>query len=101
MDQARWLVVFSVIICMTGVLTILHRLSATSRNLPGIEQGNTLQPAVNISANKVEHLKTDPVRRKYGRIKFSRPPAHTFAVEGSGDFSRIEAAGRDAGRILK
>lgn len=101
MNQARWLVVFSVIICMIGTLTILSRISSSSKPMVQNEAVKEESPEIVVGPDKAETRKIGPARKKYGQIKFSKPPAHTFAVESAADFSRSEALNSDAGKIIE
>lgn len=101
MDQARWLVVFSVIICMMAALTILSRIHSYSRPVAQNEVVNAPPPVVAVSPERTETKKVGPARKRYGQIKFSKPPAHTFAVESAADFGRSETLNVDAGKIIE
>lgn len=102
MDNARWLVIFSALISMIAVLTFMNRFSTDARVLPAAT------PVIQIAEQKsvVYEPKTDlikrgAVRKKYGQIKFSKPPAHTFAVESNDEFRKMDASQKDSGRILE
>jgi hypothetical protein len=92
MDQARWVGVFSVIICMLVTLTVLYRSSRNTAKIVETAQNSTVESSDSRSA-MVAVSSSDTVsgfreRRKYGRISFPRPAAHTVAVDSDNDFSR-------------
>jgi hypothetical protein len=100
MDQARWLVVFSVVLSMIVTLTLLHRYAGARQT----EQITGLQP-VNQVVKEVPGpvaLKADKTKwRPPAKIEYSEPPPHTFVLETPQDFSLENEEKKSKGRILE
>lgn len=99
MDQARWLVVFSVAVAMITTLTLLHRYStpddADAVVNPGVQSEEI--PAWQNDASGSENSDT-PIRPE--KIKYSKPPGHVFSVENPSKFHQEEEEMKDKGDIL-
>lgn len=86
MDQARWLVVLSVIIVMLTVLTFLSKQAEYPSTVNQTE----------IVQSQQKHKKTEQTTRPYtasrrkirqpsaSNIKYSTPPKHVFAIDTDG-----------------
>ncbi|MDN5280044.1 MAG: hypothetical protein PWR01_4009 [Clostridiales bacterium] len=101
MDQARWIVVFSVIVFMIATLTLLHKFSKPSVEplaKPAEQNESVSLPVVSDQPEKVAQ---PSVMAKPTSIKFSRPPAHVFAVENNEAFARENRESSTRGKIIE
>lgn len=104
MDQARWIVVFSVIFLMMTVLTILHRFSVVETiNRTPIEKSEVLEKTTKGEkvSSSIKHEAGAWKSPAASSIKYSKPPAHVFAVEENVSFIKEEEVKEDKGRILE
>lgn len=100
MDQARWLVVISVIFFMFATLTLLSRLNQPSNKerLMDVVATETLQKD---SAGLTSLVRSKGRRFGKGEITYSKPPEHVFAVDSESDIARNEKNMRTSGKILE
>ena len=104
MDQARWLVVFSVVICMATTLTILKHLYP-QKELNDLERvTNTESVALEIDNSKLPKKNITrfslPSKRRL-KVDFSPPPSHIFATDRISDFNAEAKNMKTKGRILE
>ncbi|MDD3002110.1 MAG: hypothetical protein PHF29_10185 [Candidatus Riflebacteria bacterium] len=103
MDKRRWIIVFSVFLCMTFALGFLktHFKPVESVKKPVIGEGKKND---NFSKKELFEKAVDnaPTRIKdYGEIQYPEPAPHTFAVENSATIERHENEMKYKGKILK
>lgn len=108
MDQARWMVVISVIVCMVAVLTILNR--NFGQIIPAIDANNIVsQPASSTETkhtSQVEALSTGPGKGGWRslvstRLKHRPPAEHTLSVEAPGIARDALLKMETEGRVLR
>ncbi len=98
MDQARWLIVFSVVVCMSLTLGALKYFYGTvpvlaaAESLPE-EPTETSRPSI-----AVEIRAAEPSRLK--EIRFPEPPAHIFSAVSQAENDRESQAFANEGKIL-
>lgn len=97
MDQARWLVVFSVVVMMIVSLSLLHRFSQVEKvevapATPGKTAAASWQSQSQSSSRPVANS---------GKIRYSKPPAHVFSVENSAKFAEEQEQMKDKGKIIE
>jgi hypothetical protein len=97
MDQARWLVVFSVVVVMITVLSLLHRYSRPTNDIV-----DNVDVRVDQSRTALSQQNTEPSTQvgKQGRFKYSTPPKHVFSMEKSSTFVEENKEFKDKGQIL-
>lgn len=102
MDQVRWLVVVSVIFCMIITLTLLQKYSYRQPHSGDPAEINVADTMVQEPENKKMTVKkAGNSLRRYREVKFSRPAAHTFSLEGQGAFSTSEKLIQNEGKIVE
>ena len=99
MDQARWLVILSVIICMTVSLAFLQRIAAKPAVI--VES-----PAADVESKRITAKIPDKVTAaegavNYGQIRFPAPPGHLFSVNSAAEITRENELTRDSGKIIE
>ncbi|MDD3378014.1 MAG: hypothetical protein BWY02_00307 [bacterium ADurb.Bin157] len=103
MDKRRWIIVFSVFLCMTFALSLLKSFYRPAENIKKVVV-NEVKKQNYSSKIKNDDKKRDllPARIKdYGEIQYPEPAPHTFAVENSVAIERNEAEMKYRGKILK
>lgn len=104
MDNARWLVVFSVVLCMAAALTLLSRYSAGLRPAIKASAGETVvavqqRPAeINKPAARKSSRREIP---RYSQISFPRPVAHTLVVEQPREIEKMNESLNVEGQIIR
>ncbi len=98
MDQARWLIVFSVLVCMSltlGVLKYFYGTMPAEPSAAGLSQEpvTTFRPSI-----VVETRATEPSQLK--EIRFPEPPAHIFSAVSHAENERESEAFAREGKIL-
>jgi len=104
MDNARWLVVFSVIFCMAVTLTLLNRYAVGSRQSAPVVGEQKEQTTTTSAATSSKPQENRQARRKAPRfteVSFPRPEAHTFAVESPQEIEKMNAEMKVKGRIIR
>ena len=99
MDQARWLIVLSVVVCMIAVLAFLHRNSRQPEKVAPVSVGSSSSTGSPFVSKYKPPTKSGS--SGFQSVKFSRPAPHTFAVDSSASFSAEETEMKDRGRILE
>lgn len=91
----------SVVLSMTFTLTMLHRFnrSVTTQEVP-LESPELSQPKPVLSDSVVPGRATSGIQR-YGEIRFSKPAAHTFAIDRQNDIAGFEKLLQTEGRIIE
>lgn len=101
MDTARWIVVLSVMFCMTSVLTLLHRnasVASLSKSKTNIESSapstsdNSASSEISFSPNPKKDYSNIP-------IKFTPPPKQIFEMDGAKDLEEERKAFKTEGKI--
>ncbi len=101
MDQARWLIVFSVVICMIATLTILGRIYKPEVIYIDSESGEVAQKTVNeVEAQDFSYEPKAWKTRKNKNIKYSPPPKQVFAVESPTAFQDESRRISEDGKII-
>ncbi|MDD3147098.1 MAG: hypothetical protein PHD82_07335 [Candidatus Riflebacteria bacterium] len=97
MDQARWLIVLSVIICMTASLALLQRFAGQ----PDIPAGSSEVFSQELVETPVASVLPEVAAGTAApvTIRYPEPPAHIFSVPGHADAQNESAAFRDQGKI--
>jgi len=104
MDNARWLVILSVVISMMATLTILNRYSLRQ---PSEKVATVTEGAAGVQQRPVEINKpvvNRPSRReipKFSQISFPKPAAHTIAVDQSRDIEKMNESLQNEGNIIR
>lgn len=98
MDQARWLVVFSVVVVMIATLSLLHRYSRSNDSAIANTEASGTQNRSE-SSQQVVHTSEQKFNRQ-GRFKYSAPPRHVFSIENSSTFVEENKEFKDKGQIL-
>lgn len=104
MDNARWLVILSVVLSMAVALTLLNRYSASLRPAIKMSAGENV---VAVQQRPAEINK--PVARKssrreiprYSQISFPKPAAHTLVVEQSREIEKMNESLNVEGQIIR
>ncbi len=102
MDQARWIVVASVVFFMVATLTILNKFSvpADFKEQKAVKEPVKQAPAqVKKLAKKTKNLPT--TWKEPTSVKFSRPPSHVFSIENPGAFKKESKEFSNKGKILE
>lgn len=98
MDQTRWLIVFSVIVCMSVTLALLQKFAGSPPDAivePVIaSEGPTVVVATPQSADKKSVVAVSPAS-----IKYPAPPAHIFAVSNEAEAGQEAKTFSDKGKI--
>lgn len=97
MDQARWLVVFSVVVVMIATLSLLHRYSRA--NDSAIANTDTIITQ-NLTGSSHQATRSSTQVNKQGRFKYSTPPRHVFSIENGSTFTEESKEFKDKGQIL-
>lgn len=99
MDQARWIVIFSVLVCMVATLTLLQRFAPKSSALIDKPESvaDSQLPVTKSADNNVIAGKSI----NYGQIKYSEPPAHVFSVGNAAETAKEAEMMSDDGKILE
>ncbi len=104
MDNARWLVVLSVIFCMAVTLTLLNRYAGGSRQPgPVIDEKKeqiTRTPA-DRSSQPQENRQSRRKAPRFTEVSFPRPAAHTFVVESPQEIDRMNADMKVEGKLIR
>lgn len=97
MDQARWLIVFSVVVCMTVTLALLQRYASQ----PQSAEVPLEVSAPEIIATPIERRQIETFKNSItpSSIKYPKPPAHIFSLAAPADAAKEEVAFRDQGKI--
>ncbi|HAE38830.1 MAG TPA: hypothetical protein DCG57_09355 [Candidatus Riflebacteria bacterium] len=104
MDNARWLVILSVVISMMATLTILNRFSP--RLLPDKAVADTgssdaaRQRAVAANNPVINRVSRREIP-KFSQISFPKPAAHTFVVEQSREIEKMNESLNVEGQIVR
>ncbi len=99
MDQARWMIVFSVVVCMSLTLGLL-------KFFAGPAPVETVQEEQQIGANAelpaAMAIEKGPAAgsQSLREIRFPEPPAHIFSVAGQAENNREAEAFANEGKIL-
>jgi len=108
MDQARWIVVGSVVVCMVVVLTFLNRNFGQSASVRDVK--NNIAKSFNTRPEKraVQVDKFSGSGEKGGwqslvstRLKHRPPPEHTLAVENHDIVRDAEIKLEKEGRVIR
>lgn len=102
MDTSRWLVVLSVIFCMTTVLTTLNR-SANNKNISHLEKNNEVIEQNDINQDKEIQIifkKSATQKYKPKAIRFTKPPKHLFEMDTNQDAQNEQKEIKTKGLIL-
>jgi len=104
MDNARWLVVLSVIFCMAVTLTLLNRYAGGSRQSAPVVLEQKEQTASTSTARSSKPQENRKSRRKaprFSETSFPKPSAHTFAVESPQEVEKMNAELKVTGKIIR
>jgi hypothetical protein len=102
MDQARWIIVFSVVVCMIATLTILGRIYQPEIIYIDGETGEMVQK--HTSKTEDQSFSYEPKAwktRKNKNIKYSKPPKQVFAVESPRAFQEEGRRFLEDGKIVE
>ncbi len=100
MDQARWLIVLSVVVVMSTVLSLLHHFSEKSpKTIVNID--NPAKISTQKSSEPYLDSKVPGVARPIRKIRYSKPPSHVFSVETRTEFTKENELIKDKGKIIK
>ncbi len=98
MDQARWMIVLSVVFCMSLTLGLLKFFSGTAP-VEIVQEEQTIGSNAELPAALViEKGTAEPQQLR--EIRFPEPPAHIFAVAGQAENNRESEAFANEGKIL-
>lgn len=103
MDNARWIVVLSVIICMMVTLTLLKRYAGN----PQLVTQTTVSEEKKVTAARpvtTRAVVPSSGRReipRFGKISFPKPAPHTLAVEQAADLRKIGEANNKEGVLIR
>ncbi|GAB4270121.1 MAG: hypothetical protein Kow0029_06680 [Candidatus Rifleibacteriota bacterium] len=103
MDQARWIVVLSVVFCMMATLTILTKLFPKQPVLDSNDELN-VETLPLYSRNEVRKNSTKKQKGNWKppeKIKYSKPPSHVFEVESGEAFAAENKEFEDRGKIVQ
>jgi hypothetical protein len=102
MDQARWIVVASVVFFMVATLTILNKFSAPADHNSQAAVEEPVQKTPVQIKSKAKSAKTLPTTWKEPfSVKFTRPPLHVFSVENPAAFKEESKEFNGKGKILE
>ncbi len=99
MDQARWLIVVSVVICMTASLALLQRFAGQPPAEAGQPEVSAPEIVVTSEVYKPEAIAEDADTRSI--INYPKPPAHIFSVSDQAESRQEDESFRDQGRITE
>lgn len=101
MDQARWLVVASVVFFMVATLTILNKFNAPdATGQTAIEK--SVEKTAARSKGKAQRSKASPTAwQEPTSVTFTRPPSHVFSVENPVSFKEENKEFNNKGKILE
>ncbi|MFZ5950167.1 MAG: hypothetical protein ACOYXC_05660 [Candidatus Rifleibacteriota bacterium] len=100
MDQARWLIILSVVVVMSTILALLHRFSDKGPQIVApIESPAEFFPKKN--SEPALDSKLPAVSRPIQKIRYSKPPSHSFSVETRAEFTKEGELIKDKGKIIK
>ncbi|PKL46124.1 MAG: hypothetical protein CVV42_17745 [Candidatus Riflebacteria bacterium HGW-Riflebacteria-2] len=104
MDNARWIVVLSVIVSMMVTLTLLNRYA---RQQP-TDVPKAVEQVTKVSAPRVSEvprpeagLSSQNEIPNYSKISFPRPAAHTLTVDQPKDFEKMKESIKVEGNIIR
>lgn len=98
MDQARWMIVFSVVVCMSLALGTLKYFYGTAPVEP-VAEGNYEEPTQTFRPPvAVETRVSEPSKLK--EIRFPEPPAHIFSGVSQVENDRESQAFANDGKVL-
>ena len=104
MDNARWIVVLSVIFSMMTVLTLLNRYTARLRPttaVAGEEKAANIRHVAAVSKPAVVERSSRREIPRFGKISFTKPAAHTLMVDQPRDFEKMSESIKVEGNIIK
>ncbi|OGK12640.1 MAG: hypothetical protein A2W80_09120 [Candidatus Riflebacteria bacterium GWC2_50_8] len=104
MDNARWIVVLSVIFSMMVTLTLLNRYTRQQHaDVPkAVEQVSKASAPRVVEARRPEvGLSSGNDVPKYSKITFSRPAAHTITIDQPRDFDKMKESIKAEGNIIR
>jgi len=102
MDQARWLVILSVLLSMTVTLTLLqkfNRPAAKTREVSESAIRNT--PGISGIGQKSASSRENTGVKRYREVTFSQPAIHTVAVDGQSEFARFDELLQREGKVME
>ncbi len=99
MDQTRWLIVFSVIVCMSVSLALLQKFALPApEEIVASEPVASSEESVSVAASP-QSGKNSVVAVTPAKIKYPAPPAHIFAVSNEVEISQEAKSFADRGKI--
>ena len=100
MDQARWMVVCSVVICMIAALTLLQRyaVETAAPTAPLVALPEVVEKAVMAAPDNSGSEAA--ISNGYSQIRFSKPPSHVFSVGDTSEITKESESIKTSGRIL-
>lgn len=99
MDQARWIVIFSVVVCMVATLTLLQRYAPKSMAV--IEKPEVADVAQMPVARPVDKSISSGKTINYGQIRYPEPPVHVFSVGNAAETAKEAELMSDDGKIIE
>lgn len=99
MDQARWMIVFSVVICMVLTLAMLQRFVPAPAEVE--QQQETVVENVERVVTPAAAEDQPRMSVNYGEIRYPEPPAHVFSIGDSAESAKEAEMIVDDGKILQ
>ncbi len=104
MDNARWIVVLSVILSMMVTLTLLKRYAGGPRLETPTTVENVAQTESARPAEQNRSVISLPSRReipRFGQVSFPKPAVHTFSVDQPRDFDKMNESIKNEGALIR
>ncbi|MBU1107455.1 MAG: hypothetical protein KKB51_12365 [Candidatus Riflebacteria bacterium] len=104
MDNARWIVVLSVIFSMMAVLTLLNRYAtrlSPATTVTGEENAGSVKHVTAVNKPAVVKRSSGREIPRFGQISFPKPAAHTLMIDQPRDFEKMRESIEVEGCIIK
>lgn len=104
MDNARWMVILSVVVSMMLTLTLLNRYARSQRPETPVVVEETSQAAAPRAAEVRRpqvHHSSRGVIPTYHKVSFPKPAAHTFAVDQPKDAEKMKESLKVEGNLIR
>lgn len=104
MDNARWIVVLSVVFSMMLTLTLLNRYARNQRpDTPVVveQTTQTAAPKATEARRPQVNLSSRGVIPTYRKVSFPKPAAHTIVVDQPKDAEKMKESLKVEGNIIR